>query len=265
MIKEYIQHLKIRIREGIDYLNYFLNSSQIPDNKFILFASGRTGSTLLTNLLNSHPFITCDYEILLKFLENIYQSPLFPETYIKSQAIKSSSAFYGCDLKYYQLNKMRLPINICPEKIMLNLYESGWKIIYLKRVNILKSSFSNIIAHKRQQWHNTSDKPFKKIKIFIDYDELLKLIKDREEVMIEEENIMKKIPHLPLIYEEDLLNSKQHQIIGDKVCQYLDLESHILKSQYKKVSADNLTEEIQNYEEIIYKLQQSEYRKFIDF
>ncbi|BAQ61462.1 hypothetical protein GM3708_1868 [Geminocystis sp. NIES-3708] len=49
------------------------------------------------------------------------------------------------------------------------------------------------------------------------------------------------------------------------MCQYLGLESDILKSleshpvksKYQKVSSDNLADEIENYEEIIDKLQQS--------
>lgn len=265
MIKKYIIPVKIRIREALDYFNYLFYSSQIPDHKFIIFATARTGSTLLTDLLNSHPLINCDSEILLKFVKNINQSPLFPETYIKSQAIKSLSPFYGCNLKYYQLNKISLPLNICPENIIVNLYKSGWKIIYLKRENILKSSLSNLIAEKRGQWNHTSDKPFKKIKFFIDYEKLLKSIKYHQIVMLEEKIIMEKIPHLPLIYEQDLLHSQQHQITGDKVYQYLSLKSHPVKSQYKKVSSNNLADDIENYQEIISKLQQSEYAKFIDF
>lgn len=36
-----------------------------PPRKFVIFAQGRSGSTLLTSTLDSHPDIHCDDEILI--------------------------------------------------------------------------------------------------------------------------------------------------------------------------------------------------------
>jgi hypothetical protein len=48
----------------------FSENRQPIKTKFVLFAHYRTGSTLLTQILNMHPDILCEGEILTHFIAN---------------------------------------------------------------------------------------------------------------------------------------------------------------------------------------------------
>lgn len=64
--------------------------------KFILFGRGRTGSTLLTDPLNSSNEVACDKEI--------FNRPVaFPQTYLKSREKLFHKPIYGFKLLSYQL------------------------------------------------------------------------------------------------------------------------------------------------------------------
>ena len=47
--------------------NYFIKKGA-PENKVVIFSSGRSGSTLLVELLNSFPSVHCDPELLKRKL-----------------------------------------------------------------------------------------------------------------------------------------------------------------------------------------------------
>jgi fatty acid/phospholipid biosynthesis enzyme len=49
------------LRNELKMAGYRLNPS--PSTRFVIFAQGRTGSTLLTSTLDTHPQITCNDEI----------------------------------------------------------------------------------------------------------------------------------------------------------------------------------------------------------
>lgn len=52
------------------YMNSLLGRRLIyPKTKFVIFGQGRTGSTLLTSLLSSHPEITCEGECYMLHVE----------------------------------------------------------------------------------------------------------------------------------------------------------------------------------------------------
>ncbi len=259
------KEIKTRAKEVFDYLNYFLNRSKMPENKFIIFAHYRSGSTLLADLLNCHPDIFCDGEIFIKFIHLDFKKVLFPALYLKSQAIKAKSNVYGCDFKLDQL------IHICsrffdsPEKFILKLYQSEWKIIYLQRRNILRQGLSICTANIRQHWHDVPEQPLERTKINISFEKLLQAINFSKKIAFKEIKLLQEIPHLKLVYEDDLLKSEQHQITLDRVFQYLDLPSTLVQTKLKRVSSDNLIDQIYNLDEIIKKIQQTEYAKFIDF
>lgn len=278
MNKHYIWEMKMRSKELLTYSYYYFHylknwkyPSQIPTNKFVLFALARTGSTLLMDLLSSHPHVSSEGEIFLHFRDSNFKfrKVLLPETYLKSrafyQAIKSKDKVYGCDIKLPQLIDITLPSKDAPQEILLNLTKSGWKILNLQRKNILRQAISIQTAFMRKQWHNSPKNSLIKTKVNIDYQMLLKQIHYFEDMALQENKILQKIPHFKLVYEDDLLKEEQHQITLDRIFKYLDLPSAKVKTQFKRVSSDNLSEQIENYEDLISKINQTKYAKFIDF
>lgn len=115
--------------------------------------------------------------------------------------------------------------NIDPEKFMFDLCRDGWKIINLKRNNLLRNEISALVAYSRDQWHTTSESSLKKKKITIDCNLLLEGIERREIYQIKEQEILKNIDHIKIIYEEDLLQVENHQKTCDRIFNYLGLDS----------------------------------------
>lgn len=132
-------------REIVAYLRLFLKHQNIPYKKFVIFCQGRTGSTLLYSLLNSHQQIHCDEEIL-------EDSVFFPFQYVKGRCAKAKKNVYGFRVKIYQLIHNQ---HQKPEKFLLNLSKDGWQIIYLKRTNILRQAISRMVAKSKDEWHTT--------------------------------------------------------------------------------------------------------------
>ena len=61
--------------EAISYLSHPFLEKKNPSKKFIVFNSGRAGSTLLVKLLDNHSQIQCEGEILRRKM-------LYPRAYI---------------------------------------------------------------------------------------------------------------------------------------------------------------------------------------
>lgn len=75
---------------------------------------------------------------------------------------------------------------------------------------------------------------------------------------------MSDIPHLPLVYEHDLFSSECHQNTIDKACTYLGISSFQGKTQMKRVSTQELSDDVSNFDEIIQFLQASSYAQYVD-
>ncbi len=244
------------------YKNLFNYKLKYPENKFVIYTRGRTGSTVLTELLNCHPDIYCDVEIFnFLYSENTVR---FPGLYIKSCSKRASvykKPVYGFKVKIAQLRHEHKYEDY--EKILTDLHSDGWKFIHLKRLNFLKHKLSNIYASKTNIYHlkKTDDKKPQKIKV--DCKELLEGIKYSEIVEKTEEENLKNIPHLKLIYENDILDNSVHQETADKVFRFLGLNSCKVKTNLKRIVNEDLKESIINYDEIYSSLKDTKYSKYL--
>ncbi|MBK8982178.1 MAG: hypothetical protein IPM38_07610 [Ignavibacteria bacterium] len=248
--------------KNLKYRNLIDPRLKYPVNKFVIYTRGRTGSTLLTELLNCHPEIYCDVEIF----NFIYSGSIinFPELYIKScskRASASGKSVYGFKVKIGQLRFEHKYKDY--EKILMSLHEQGWKFIHLKRVNLLRHKLSNIITYQTDIFHlRKNDEEFNK-KIIIDCKQLLKGIKYGEEVEKTEEENLKNIPHMKIIYEDDLLDNSIFQRTADRVFNFLGINSYPVKSELKRITKENLEDVIENYKEVEKYFMNTEHEKYL--
>ncbi|MBE9126705.1 MULTISPECIES: Stf0 family sulfotransferase [unclassified Coleofasciculus] len=246
-------------REFVAYGRTLLKKANNPTNKFVIFCQGRTGSTLLYSLLNSHPKIHCDDEIL----EN---RVLFPVLYVEGRCAKIKQPVYGFRVKIYQLINNQ---GKNPEAFLFNLHKNGWKIIYLKRKNILRQAVSRMLANRKNQWHLTSQDKKNKTpsKAYIDCDELIKQIQDGEMYLEKEKEVLDNLnlPYITILYEDDLLKTEKHQETLNRIFDYLGLSSIPVKTQLVRTTSDQLSDFIENYEEVVKAVRQTNYAEFLEF
>ena len=248
--------LKTR-REIVAYGRALLLKNQIPEQKFVIFGQPRTGSTLLVELLNSHPKIHCENEILNA---EVYKKVLFPSLYVQGRCAKFPNKVYAFKIIMFQLPEEHYTD---PEQFMLNLSDQGWKIINTIRNDSLRSVISVMVAISRKQWHSREKNSFKNQKVSIDCHRLIELLERREIYQAKEQEILDKLDHIKVIYEKDLLLAENHQKTSDRVFDYLGLESVPVETKLLKVTSNQLSDVIENYAEVVENLRATKYAKLL--
>ncbi len=243
------------IREIYVYLSYFLKKPNNPIVKCVLFGQGRTGCSTLGKLLSSYPQFQYDDEILLY---NVF----FPKLFIKAMCALSKKDIYGFKIKIYQLTKSQ---NIQdPKEFMHELYREGWKIIYVKRRNFLHREVAALSAKFRRLRFKSKDGPSNGVKIYINCKDLIEGMQRREIYLEEEEEILKNLPHITIVFEDDLLRAENHQRTLDKILNYLGLSPVPVKTIFLRAASERLSDSIQNYEEVVRAIGQTKYAKFLE-
>lgn len=227
-----------------------------PEKKFFIFGQGRTGSTLLCSLLNSHPKIQADYEIL-------FNPVWFPEFYLKSKSQLSKEEVYGFKVKIYQLTGKQKIDN--PSQFIHKLIDDNWKLIYLKRNNLLRHVISFQAAKQRNIWHTSKeDTKMYSDKIYINCNSLINGMQMREKYLIQEQNIVEKFDHITISYEDDLLSPKVHQKTVDRICDFFEIERQMVNTELSKTVPSDLSQLIENYDELVSTLRGTKYSHFLD-
>ncbi|MEO8209040.1 MAG: hypothetical protein ABI840_00650 [bacterium] len=251
-----------QIDRKFKYRNLFRPSIGYPDNKFVIYTRGRTGSTVLTELLNCHPDIFCDVEIF-NFL---YSNSIirFPHLYINScskTATLNRKPVYGFKVKIAQLRHEHEYKDY--EKILQRLSNEGWKFLHLKRKNFLRHKLSNLVMAETNISHIQKNDNFKPKKILLDCSVLMEGILSGEEVEKTEEKNLQGIPNIKIYYENDLLDNTKHQETADRIFDYLNLKTHKVKTNLKRISSENLEEMISNYDEVYNFFKDTKYSEFL--
>lgn len=261
-----LKKIKNKIRsksKNFKYANLINPGLKYPEKKFLIYTRGRTGSTLLTELLNCHPEIYCDVEIF-NFLYSKNKIK-YPELYINSCSKRASGLgkkVYGFKVKIAQLRYEHKYENY--DDILSSLHKNGWKFIHLKRVNFLRHKLSNIVSFQTNIYHlRNGEMDFNK-KVTVDCSELLEGITYGEEVEKTEDENLKNIPHHTVVYEDELLDNNKFQETSNKIFDFLGLEKFPVRSDLKRISKEKLEDIIENYEEVENFFRNTEYEKYLN-
>lgn len=227
-----------------------------PRTTFVIFGQDRSGSTLLTRLLCCHPEIRCDNEILT-------QRVLWPEVYVKARSMRHPGKVYGYKLRLHELVGRH---GVDPREFLHRHTQRGGKIIYLRRQNIVRQAISSLIAMETGLWRSDrrAYEILRRRKFHIDCDALLRNIRWREATLAQERAVLKEIPYLPVVYEQDLLDAGQHQTTLDRIFDYLGVARVPVSAGFiMRVSPERLTDAIENVDDVVKVVKQSPYASFL--
>jgi hypothetical protein len=242
--------LHLRSQEAITYLR--LARPARARVRFVIFAQGRTGTWLLHDLLNVHPQITCDKEIL-------QPRRLAPYAFVEGSS-RGRGPVYGFHVQIRQLLETQ---HLAPDAFLGRLHGAGWRIIYLRRRNFLRQSVSSLIASQRQLWH-TIDPAETPERTVIDLDELMTWLDRRRDYLAQERAALQGLPHLPLIYEEDLLDAAQHQATLNRIFAFVGVDPIPVTAKLQRLGSDHLADTVENYAELVARVAASPYREFLE-
>lgn len=238
---------------------YFVSNFRNSENiQVVIFAQGRTGSTLLESLLSSTGHFRENGEVLAGKGTKIKH----PFTYVTAMANEKNRENFIFHLKIYHLTRDR-KIPVDPRLFLKKLARRGWKIIYLHRSNSLNHVLSNMIAQERKGYHKYDDST-EQFKIYVNPNSLIISIKERLTYAQKEEAALKDLDFLKINYEDDLADSDMHQQTVNKILDYCGLERRPCFTSMKKINRSTQKEVIKNYKEIKTELIKNQFEYLLD-
>jgi len=248
-----------RIRESAVYALYvparlFRHPSRFKNN-FLVYAQTRTGSTVLADLLNSNPFVRCERELFAL-------GTVFTEAFINAKRSFYPDRAYGCKIMAYQLEQQVSPSGMHP--FMLKMHIQGWKILYLTRRNVLRQALSHLLVQLGGEYYLLASDSSPLGRFNIDLDDLQHTIRKIEAAAVRDEKVLEGIPHLKLVYEDDLLQPEKHQETLNNTLTYLGLPASPVKTELRRITPAKISDFVENFEELKSFVNNTSYADFLE-
>lgn len=223
-----------------------------PSVRFVIYGQGRTGSSLLRSLLNTHPDVHCDGEIL-------GQPVLVPESHVERHARLAGRRVFGFKVKIYQLTWIQ---DRDPASFLRSLQGRGYRIIHLYRENLLRHAISNLYAEHRGHYHDRAvgERP----SIEVDPDRVTEAMRRRQQHRDDEDRSLAGLEHLRLTYEDDLLVPSRQEDAAVRVFRHLGLEPVEVSTSLARSVTGHLADRITNYDELVRSLADTPYERFLE-
>jgi LPS sulfotransferase NodH len=209
--------------------------------RFLIVTTGRTGSELLVSLLDSHPRIRCDSEIL-----SIPRA--FPGQLVlrRSALARAHGLAYGFKLV---AEHARLQSPHDREGFLRGFADQGFRIVVLERRDLLQQVVSSVRGIETQHHHRLGERDeFRPMQV--DPVAVLCALAWFEESVNFVRSALAGVPVLDLVYEDDLLEAEQQQRTADRVCTFLGLPPAPVKTDLVKIAPRSLADQLENFDEV---------------
>lgn len=237
----------------------------IPDDptRFVVLCHERTGSTLLGTLLASHPQIRWAGEYFKEIKKRARRSLRHrltvsvvyrrPTLYLGWQARRFGCPNYGCKLMPHYVADIDRSVHA--------LHQHDWRIIWLRRRDVLTGAISRIVAAAGQHWVTASGQapPVAQTQR-IEPADLLAEMRQRVRMDEAEQRSVADLPHLHLFYEDDLADAANWPATMERVFAYLGLLPIVPQRSVNKTWDRPYQEFVANYAELIEAVRNSELR-----
>lgn len=227
-----------------------------PAKKFMIFAQGRTGSTLLTSTLNMHPSIRCDDEILIV-------PRAFPLKFVETAARVAPSPAYGFHVKITQLHAWQRLHDVAA--FLKHMEHRGWSIVYLWRDNILRHVISNVFAEAAGTYHMAGHDKSRPKKIVLPQPRLELEMKLRLKLRMAEQIALQGRTYHEIVYERDLQTPERQRQTFATLQEVIGVPQVNIIPKLEKMVATPLPDLIMNYDEVAaWIAEKPEYRGYLD-
>jgi len=227
-------------------------------SRFLVLCTSRTGSELLVSLLNAHPEVVCDSEILA-------HEVLFPRRFIEGRAVRArrdGARAYGFKLQINQLHDVQRLGD--PREYLAGLHTRGAKIYRLRRHNLLKQVLSfarakwSVTHIARGETHPLPDK------VTADPASLIAGLVHTESLERTADDLLLGIPHTTLFYEDDLADRPSQQRTVSRIFDELGVSAFETEPVLLATSPRRLRDALANYELIASVVGQTRFAKYLD-
>lgn len=224
------------------------------NRSFVILSSGRSGSTLLIQLLNCHPKITCKGELLNR--NNLQTHNLRAASsstlinYVLASLVPSKIFLPYTGFKLF--NEQLEFCNLHLKDLLTALFYP--RVVILYRESMLETYVSLEIAFKTDVWYSEGSGTSERIEIdwqkFVDYatTERVRWKRSMAEISMHSQVLF--------VSYEELMGNRDKTM--NRVFQFLNLDMCYVEAASKKQNPLPIKEKIINYEQIEQKMLQSE-------
>jgi LPS sulfotransferase NodH len=214
---------------------------------------GRNGSTLLTELLNAHESIHCDGEIL-------FHRVAAPRLQVAGHAMASPKPVYGFKLLTYQLEEVQ---HVDPPSFFRWLDRRGYRIIHVRRRDILRHALSNLNARVHGFHHHGSLPPEARGAIHVDTESLIDWLDGIARNGARNEALLADLPHETVHYEDDLSDAASQARTVTRICAVLGVPTQLVSTDLVRVTPARIEDLVANYDEVAAFLAGTPYERFL--
>lgn len=206
----------------------------------LVYAQGRSGSTLLGDLLASHPQIVYEDEIL-------YHPVRFPRAFVMARRAQHPWSWYAFHVKPYQLSEDQHVLD--QARWLRSMVRLGWRIVHLRRLNLVHQVISNVRAHDGGIYH-ARQRGERLGPIEVNIDQVLQYVRIRAQLAQVEEHALVGLPHVAVTYEDDLLPVAARQAALNRIFDQLGLVRTPVSTDLRRLGSDRLEDIISNAVEL---------------
>jgi hypothetical protein len=229
------------------------------NKKILTLQIGRVGSSVIGDLLNQHPDIYWDGELLSKTkkkmdknvksykkLQKVFESTL------KSRIRLAGRRWYGFEIKFLPEQQM-IFTGYDLKNFLAFVKKIGFEyFIIIERQNYLQRNISHILfERKRKEGIGYSEKiefPIENLKIGNETRDLLDWFDYFEKKYEYLNSLLEEFKHIKIIYEKDIINNP---MIGyQKILEFLGADKYNVVIKRKKSNTKEPKRIISNYEEV---------------
>ena len=182
---------------------------------FLIYARPRSGTTLLVQLLQQVPDITCSGELMHSIIAS-------PRLLLRTAPMTARRRAYGFKVLSYQLTEVQRVLR--PLAFFDDALGLGYRLIHLRR-GTYEQTLSLVKAQMLQQYHLRPGETARAAETEIDPARFVEMLQWNARMLEYEDAVMAELPHLRLQYEDDLRAPERHQPTVDRICEALGLPS----------------------------------------
>lgn len=220
---------------------------------FVIFGMGRTGSTLLASLLNSHPQIYCDGELFharrrphLSQFWRRYPLPYLAYRQLYPKWVQHKDA-YGFKL-HTKLDGDQI---IHTDHFLKTVAQQGWEIIHLQRAHLFDQIISGFLANQTGRYFGHQQPQEAPVQLTFPVTDFVKRVEQGNAIRRQQQTLLATIPHLPVIYEQALADQSNWVKTAAQICDYLAIPTnHAVTSTVQKPWQCSYAGLIVNYAEL---------------
>ncbi len=233
------------------------------NSRFILIGTQRSGTTYLSDLLNSHPYIYMGQELFKTEKDKINVDEDNYQNFIKTKdVVQFLDDYFHERLDGNSAVGFKIMLNHLEQfpEIIQYIKDKKIKCIYLERQNQLKIALSRFKARETQLYHTTITPNQQKIEID---DEILLSELQLINTSIKKLRKLSRTLNCHHVAYEPLVADKEKEM--KKLLSYLKVQYFDgLSSSLKKINSDKIADIVLNYEDLKNALSGTRFSTYLD-